>query len=128
ALHEVHGRWPRDFLLSMPSSQGTFPHVDELLTRQGHFTGEALAYHRNGDPIWVSLAINIHPAPPAPPGELPAPGCAVLTFTDLTLTKLHEALQSRVLEAMVHEVPLPQLMTLVCQEVERMAPDVIASV
>ncbi|MCT9809169.1 EAL domain-containing protein [Acidovorax sp. Be4] len=127
-LQEAHGRRPRDLLLNMPSVKDSLSHIEELLASQGRFTGEALAFHRNGDPIWVSLAINIHPAPLPAPGESRAPGCAVLTFTDLTLTKLHEALQSRVLEAMVHEVPLPQLMTLVCQEVERMAPDVIASV
>ncbi len=126
--HEAHGRRPREMLMNMPSATDSLSHIDESLASQGHFTGEALAFHRNGDPIWVSLAINIHPAPLPAPGEPRAPGCAVLTFTDLTLTKLHEALQSRVLEAMVHEVPLPQLMTLVCQEVERMAPDVMASV
>ena len=55
-------------------------------------------------------------------------GCCVMTFTDLRFTTLHETLQSRVLEAMVHEVPLPELMTLICKEVERLAPDVIATV
>lgn len=127
-LDDVRGRFPRDLLMEMASAKEVLTYVDEMLGRQGYFTGEALAYHRSGEPIWVSLTININPVPAALPGQPPMPGCAILTFTDLTLTKLHEALQSRVLEAMVHEVPLPQLMTLVCQEVERMAPDVIATV
>ncbi|WP_200843669.1 EAL domain-containing protein [Pantoea sp. 18069] len=125
-LREVLGHRPRDLLLSQPFARDTLSHIEEQLAREGHFTGEALCYHRNGDPIWVSLVGNIHPAPE--PGKPNPQGCAVVTLTDLTPTKHHEALQNRVLEAMVQEMCLPQLMALVCEEVERLAPDVIASV
>ena len=125
-LHEALGKRPRDLLLGKSFAQDALAHIDEQLARNGRFTGEALCYHRNGDPIWVSLVSNIHPPPG--PGQPPDSGCAVVTLTDLTPTKHQEALQSRVLEAMVREVPLPQLMALVCAEVERIAPDVIASV
>ncbi len=126
-LHEARGRRPRDLLLGKSFSPDALAHIDEQLARTGRYTGEALCYHRNGDPIWVSLVCNIHP-PPQPGLPQGDAGCAVVTLTDLTPTKHHEALQSRVLEAMVNEVPLPQLMALVCAEVERIAPDAIASV
>lgn len=131
ALAEARGHRPSELLLRKPFSWNALAHIEDQIARDGHFTGEALGYHRNGDPIWVALVVNLCPAalPLAEraPGA-PAPGCAVVTFTDLTPTKHHEALQGRVLEAMVREEPLPQLMTLICEEVERMAPDVIATV
>jgi len=124
ALPEARGHRPRELLLRKPFSWNALAHIEDQIAREGHFTGEALGYHRNGDPIWVALVVNRCPAAPG----APATGCAVVTFTDLTPTKHHEALQGRVLEAMVREEPLPQLMTLICEEVERMAPEVIASV
>lgn len=128
-LQQARGQRPSQLLLqSKNTTREALAHIEELLARKGSFTGEALSYHCNGDPIWVSLVTNIHPAAAAALGAQAPPGCAVMAMIDLTPTKLHEALQSRVLEAMVHEVPLPQLMRLVCEEVERIAPDVIATV
>jgi diguanylate cyclase (GGDEF)-like protein/PAS domain S-box-containing protein len=131
ALAEARGHRPSELLLRKPFSWNALAHIEDQIARDGHFTGEALGYHRNGDPIWVALVVNLCPAtlplPERAPGA-PAPGCAVVTFTDLTPTKHHEALQGRVLEAMVREEALPQLMALICEEVERMAPDVIATV
>ncbi|MGV2488729.1 UNVERIFIED_CONTAM: bifunctional diguanylate cyclase/phosphodiesterase, partial [Bacillus mycoides] len=49
-------------------------------------------------------------------------------LTDITLTKMHEVLQKRVLESMVSETSLPELMTRVCKEVENIAPEVTASI
>ena len=52
----------------------------------------------------------------------------VTVLTDITRTKLHEVLQCVVMEALVREQPLEHVMTLLCREIERMAPDAIASV
>lgn len=49
-------------------------------------------------------------------------------LTDITRSKLHESLQRRVLEALVRDQPLEATMTLLCQEVERMAPGAVASI
>ena len=56
------------------------------------------------------------------------PGGSITVLTDITLTKMHEVLQKRVLEGMVNELPLADLMALVCREVERIAPEVTASI
>jgi PAS domain-containing protein len=52
----------------------------------------------------------------------------VSMLTDITRSKMHEVLQHRVLEALAREQPLTEVLELVCQEVERIAPEVTASV
>lgn len=49
-------------------------------------------------------------------------------LTDITLAKMHERLQHRVLEAMAREQPLPDILTLICLEVESIAPEITASI
>lgn len=52
----------------------------------------------------------------------------VSIITDITYSKIHEVLQRQMLEAMVYEKPLARVMELACHEIERIAPDVVASV
>lgn len=52
----------------------------------------------------------------------------VTILTDITRAKMHEALQHQVLEAMARERPLAEVLDMVCREVERIAPDVQASI
>lgn len=52
----------------------------------------------------------------------------VSMLTDITRSKMHEVLQHRVLEALAREQPLTEVLELVCQEVERITPEVTASV
>lgn len=52
----------------------------------------------------------------------------VTMFTDITRAKMHEALQHQVLEAMVREQPLTEVLELICREVERIAPEIAASI
>src|SRR5450830_1776142 len=53
---------------------------------------------------------------------------AVCILTDITNTKMHEVLQYKALNAMVREASLPEVLTMVCLELEHIAPDIIASV
>ncbi|CAN5495046.1 EAL domain-containing protein [soil metagenome] len=84
--------------------------------------GELLVYTKAGRPLWVSAVVN--PVFDA--------GGALLNFisvlTDITQTKMHEQLQHRVLEAIVREVPMAEVLALLCSEVERIAPEVVCSV
>lgn len=80
---------------------------------------ETLLYDKRGHPLWVAMVVN--------PTSEPVGG-SIAVLTDITLTKMHETLQQRVLEGMVAELPLTALMELVCTEVERIAPEVTASV
>ncbi|MBQ0130986.1 MAG: PAS domain-containing protein, partial [Comamonas sp.] len=52
----------------------------------------------------------------------------VTVLTDITSTKMHEVLQHRVMEAMARDRPLMEVPDMVCEEVERIAPEVSASI
>ncbi|SDI50544.1 sensor domain-containing protein [Pseudomonas panipatensis] len=52
----------------------------------------------------------------------------VTLLTDITQAKMHEALQHQVLEAMAREQPLTEILELICLEVERIAPEITASI
>ena len=121
-LAEMVGHHPSDLI--------TGPHTDpatlQALTStedQGEqgITTELLAYTKDRRPLWVSTAVNpVHDAHGLVRNY-------VSVLTDITHTKLHEVLQFRVLDAMARETALPELMLLLCREVERIAPEVIAS-
>lgn len=52
----------------------------------------------------------------------------VSMLTDITRAKMHEALQYRGLEAMARERPLSDVLETICKEVERIAPEITASI
>ncbi|KQP18375.1 EAL domain-containing protein [Pseudorhodoferax sp. Leaf267] len=86
------------------------------------FRLELLLYTRSGQPLWTSIVAN---------AVCNAAGKAehlVGVLSDITLTKMHEVLQHRALDAMVRELPVAELMNLVCEEVERIAPEMLCSV
>lgn len=86
------------------------------------FHGEELAYRQDGQRIWCNVETN-----PIidPQGQLTN---TVTILTDITHSKMHEVLQNRMLKAMVREDPLEALMEKACREVERIAPEVTASI
>ncbi|MDD0809163.1 EAL domain-containing protein [Curvibacter sp. RS43] len=118
---EALGRIPAEMLMGRHSDPSLAPAIAEALLLRGQAHGEALVYSRSGQPRWVSMVINSC--------DLPDRGASSITvFSDITLTKMHEVLQKRVLESMVRETPLHELMNLVCHEVERIAPEVTATI
>lgn len=123
-LAEIRGQRPGDLLVGPHTDGQLLQTISESLRQQGRFNGEALVYDQARQPRWVSLLINAG----GPQNAQQAPGRAVTVLSDITLTKMHETLQARVLEGLVNELPLPDLMNLVCHEVERIAPDVAASI
>jgi diguanylate cyclase (GGDEF)-like protein/PAS domain S-box-containing protein len=83
---------------------------------------DELLHSRDGKPFWCSVITN--------PifdeyGELVN---MVSVLTDITHTKIQQVLQNRMLDAMVREKPTTEIMQMLCQEVERIAPSVVASV
>ncbi|ENO88314.1 sensor domain-containing protein [Thauera linaloolentis] len=52
----------------------------------------------------------------------------VTMLTDITSSKLHQVLQHRALDAMAREQPLSEVLDIICQEVERIAPELTASI
>ncbi|APW37707.1 hypothetical protein RD110_11275 [Rhodoferax koreense] len=125
-LADMVGRRP-DQILAGPH---TDPHTLKLLranlqsyvvARQGLGT-ELLIYTKASKPLWVSVTMN-------PVFDEAGQLVNVLgVLADITFTKMHEVLQNKVLAAMVREVPVRDVMTLLCREVERIAPEVIATV
>lgn len=121
AAQDVIGRHHAD-VLRLPAraepGEASDPHHASWGSR--HF--EELIHDREGQPLWCSIVVN---PITDPAGTLVN---TVSVITNITDTKMHEVLQHKVLEAMVHEVPVREVMTLVCREVERIAPEVIASI
>lgn len=116
------GKLPRELFASHPTFVKSIERCHgELL--QGHsFHTEELIYDLHEQPVWISAVVN-----PIldPVGKLIN---AVCVMTDITNTKVHEVLQYRVLNAMARDSSLGEQMNLLCEEVERVAPEVIASV
>lgn len=81
-----------------------------------------LFYSKDQQPHWCSAIIN------SLVDEQGKPSYSIGVLTDITLTKMYEVLQYKVLEALVKERPLEEVMSLLCHEVERIAPEVTASI
>lgn len=116
------GKLPRELFASHPTFVKSIERCHgELL--QGHsFHTEELIHDLHDQPVWISAVVN---------PILDVQGKlinAVCVMTDITNTKVHEVLQYRVLNAMARDSSLAEQMNLLCEEVERVAPEVIASV
>ncbi|CQI90003.1 putative phosphodiesterase [Yersinia rohdei] len=81
-----------------------------------------LFYSKDRQPHWCSAVIN---SLANGQGEQ---SYSIGVLTDITMTKMYEVLQYKVLEALVRERPLAEVMSLLCNEVERIAPEVTASI
>ncbi|MFF7059552.1 EAL domain-containing protein [Achromobacter spanius] len=101
---------------------GTREELDRRIACREGFHKDVLVYDRCGKPLWVSVMAN---------SVFDDRGTLVNivdVLTDITPTKVHEVLQRRVLQAMVNEASVVEVMNMVCREVERLAPEVAASV
>ncbi|MDQ8023573.1 MAG: EAL domain-containing protein [Moraxellaceae bacterium] len=115
---EVLGRPPAALLGGHHTDRAVLAALSDASTGQA----ELLLYTREGRPLWLAVTVGVLPATAG------LPDGTVWTLRDMTSAKLHGLLQSRVLEALVREEPLPEVMALVCREVERIAPEVVATI
>lgn len=122
APDDVLGKRVSSVLLGPHSDTGLLESIRDNIHTQGQLHVDTLLYSKAGQPRWVSMVIN------ACDEASGGPGGSITILTDITLTKMHEVLQTRVLEGMVNELPLADLMALMCHEVERIAPEVTASI
>ena len=120
-LDELRGRRPAD-VLAGPSTDLQALAAARDPQRPTNFRLELLVYTRAGRPLWVAITSNVVRDDQGQAQYV----CSM--FSDITLTKVHEVLQHRVLDAMVHELPVAGLMGLVCEEVERIAPELLCTV
>ena len=118
---EVTGRAPIDLLAPhLPQEFSDLYHADLRAGRP--VEREEIVCGKNGQRYWAKIISN---------SILDADGqwhYTVSMLTDITRSKMHEALQHRVLEAMARERPLTEVLEMVCREVERIAPEVTASI
>ena len=85
-------------------------------------TGEDLAYCANGQRLWCHVTLS-------PVFDTSGAMCnAIVVLTDITYSKIHEVLQNRILSAMAREGSLESVMTIACTEIERIAPEITASI
>jgi diguanylate cyclase (GGDEF)-like protein/PAS domain S-box-containing protein len=121
-LGDMQGQTPAQ-LLSGPHTE---PHLNErvaaaVASAEG-LQAEVLLYTKTGRPLWVSAAINPVQA------ENGATLGLVSVLTDITHTKMHQVMHQKVLDAMVRDTSMADVMTLICREVEHIAPEVVASI
>ncbi len=118
---EVLGKEPIPLLIAYNLEE--FAELYRAELRQGKTVGrEEVVVGKQGQRYWAQVTSN--PVFDAEGRWL----YTVSVLTDITRSKMHEALQHRVLEAMAREHPLAEVLEMVCQEVERIAPEVTASI
>jgi diguanylate cyclase (GGDEF)-like protein/PAS domain S-box-containing protein len=119
---DLHGRRVGQMLIGKHTDPQEFDRIGALAASPNGGRSEILLYDKHGRPLWISAAIT-----PvfAADGRRTHVVCAL---TDMTMTKMREVLQHKVLEAMAHGLPLRDVLVLLCREVERVAPEVVAFV
>lgn len=121
-LDDLRGRKPSEVLSGPHTDPQLGESIEDALRRTEGLQTEVLLYTKSGRPIWVSAAIN-----PVLDDDGRTIGM-VSVLTDITQTKTHQVLHHKVLDAMVRELPMSDVMTMLCREVERVAPEVVASI
>ncbi|MGP0012398.1 EAL domain-containing protein [Pseudomonas sp.] len=96
--------------------------IRDLLGRGEPYVSQAFGYRHDGHRVWCN--VTTYPVL----DHLGHLTNTVTVLIDVTHTRMPEILRHKVLEAMVREESLAALMTLVCREVERIAPEVVASI
>lgn len=83
---------------------------------------EEIVEGRDGQRYWVNIISN------PIMDDIGQWQMTVTILTNITQAKMHEVLQHSVMEAMARERPLTEVLELICEEVERIAPEVVASI
>ncbi|MEE1923781.1 EAL domain-containing protein [Pseudomonas sp. 148P] len=121
SAEEILGRSPIPLLAPDTDEQSIAEHYAQMYAA-GSMQREDIVTGKQGQRYWAKVVSN-----PVfdDAGQLQH---TVTLFTDITQAKMHEALQHRVLEAMAREQPLTEVLELICLEVERIAPELAASI
>ena len=120
-LEEAHGKTPQKIFGPMGDRGVMIPLREAVLAGQP-LNLECLTYGKLGQRFWCSLRLT-----PLQDGRGEPTG-GVCALTDITGTKMHQILQQKALEAMAHDLPLPEVMNRICREMEEVAPELRVSV
>jgi diguanylate cyclase (GGDEF)-like protein/PAS domain S-box-containing protein len=121
-LAEMQGKVPSAIVTGPHTDAETLMRVRQHVVFGESFRAEILIYDRWGKPLWISAVVN---AVVNGDGNCTS---MVGVWTDITNTKMHEVLQQKALHAIAREVPIADVMQLICLEVERIAPEVTVSI
>ncbi|WP_244904274.1 EAL domain-containing protein [Pseudoxanthomonas wuyuanensis] len=121
-LEDMQGRTPAQVLSGPHTEPNLNERVDAALAACESLQAEVLLYAKSGRPLWVSAAIN-----PVQDEHGHLVGL-VSVLTDITHTKMHQVMHQKVLNAVVRDASMADVMTLICREVEHIAPEVVASI
>ncbi|WP_245220806.1 bifunctional diguanylate cyclase/phosphodiesterase [Pseudomonas batumici] len=122
AREEVIGQSPLIFFASDTRAKTYAQQVLEKLFGGQSNEISALISKRNGQRLWLhvsSTPVFDHQ------GKVEN---IVIVLTDITRTKLHEVLQDKIIGALLKEASLESVLTLLCQEIEHIAPEVAVSI
>lgn len=108
-------------LLSPHPDRRYIRRITECLAQGTAYQGEEIVQRQDGQRLWCSITTN----PVHLHGQL---SHSVSVLTDITGAKVHEMLQRRMLEAMLHDESLEVLMEQACLEVERIDPNLVVSI
>jgi c-di-GMP-specific phosphodiesterase len=119
---EVMGRMPVALLAGRHSDPEVVRQLNRVARNQHGMTLETISYGKDGREIWISVTVN---------PVFDADGVfrhAVSVIANVTETRQTQVLQQTVLEAVAKDQTLPEIATLICQQVEAIAPGVMCSV
>lgn len=119
-LEEIRARNPITLLSPHPDRR-YIRRISECLTQGTAYQSEEIVQKQDGQRLWCSITAN----PVHLHGQL---SHTVSVLTDITGAKVHEMLQRRMLEAMLHDESLEVLMEQACLEVERIDPNLVVSI
>jgi len=122
APSDMFGRTPADVLAGEFTDPAAMRRPQAQRAASAVERHEALIYARGNSPLWVSVTVR-HLV-----STVGGHHHGIVILSDITQKKTYELLQRKVLHAMVMDQPLPAVMELICQEVQRVAPSVVASV
>ena len=126
-LPDLEGRIASKVIVGPDTDLTVLKQLDEMVAlppedvRKRH-QFDILVYSKAGKPVWVSAQVS--PVYDSAGRLINYLG----TLVDITQTKIYELLQHKALTAIAHEIPLNDVMALICREVERLAPEVVAAI
>ncbi len=92
------------------------------LNTQGAYKDDLLICNQQGEPKWVTMTANVVTDADDQSQYI------VATVSDITVTKIHETLQHRLLQYLVEGRSLRSMMTMLCREVQKILGSVHMSV
>ena len=121
-LPEVYGRRAREVLGSKHYNDADYARLWSELNRGRSVQEEVRTHDRNGREVWLTLILR------AVVGEDGTFKHLVGILEDTTESRQIQKLQRDVLEAVAQEMPLVDVMSLICERVELVFPEVVCSI